>query len=152
MHDPYAQARGRALRDDGADTVLVHMLREWGRQWLRLRQAGFRFPDGSWHVDGWPSISVSGRIARQAEGASQVRHQQQYLEVYRGDALFVRRAMEGIREYPRHVIVLRYALRQSDRSAVKILHLRRDEHAILMADAHGYLRGRIEAMEKAEAI
>lgn len=152
MHDRYAQARGRALRDDGADSVLAHMLAEWGRQWLRMKQAGFRFPDGTWHIDGWPSISVSGRIQKQAEGASQIRHQQQYLEVYHGDALLVRRAMESMREYPRHVIVLRYGLRQSGREAAKILLIGRDEHATLMAAAHGYLQGRIDALERPDAL
>lgn len=137
----------RPFHRDGADSILVAMLEAWAIQYRRLLLGGRRFPDGSWHIDGWPSISINGRLQRQAEGASQVQSRQNFAEVYSEEALIMRRAMVGMAEAHWHIVVLIYVLHRSDRRAARELHLGRDPYRDLKIGAHAYLQGRLDALK-----
>lgn len=131
----------------GPDAIIGHLLRVWAREYRRILRGGIRYPDGSWHVDGWPPLSPSGKLKDEAEGASQGRIVQYFAEVYSLDALVMRQAMVGMPEDLRTVIILRYVVQEQAKACAESMDISRARYFQLLESAHSYLRGRLDASQ-----
>jgi hypothetical protein len=129
---------------DGPDGVLVHLLRLWAREYARIVRGGIRFADGTWHEDGWPRASISGKLKDAEQGETYTARRQNFAEVYSEDALLVRLAMVGMRPYLLEIIQWHYLVKPPAHRRAQALGISTKRYYELVAIAHGYLQGRID--------
>lgn len=137
----------RRLFQSAVDQTLVHSIRIWANDFIRIELGGKRGADGQWHTDGWPSISPAGRLSKQGEGFSQVQHAQHFAEVYRPDGWLIRRAMDRMPEALRLAMFTRYVYRAPPDVAAEYLQISRARFFQLLDGAHIYLRARLDGFE-----
>lgn len=137
-------AGGRNLVE-GSDAVLAHLLRLWSREYARIIRGGILFADGTWHEDGWPRASISGKLKDLGKGTAHTANAQTFAEVYTPDALLVRLAMIGMRPHLVEIIQWHYLVKPPSHRRAKELGISTARYYELVAIAHGYLQGRLDA-------
>lgn len=139
------RARAPESTAQSPDSITGHLLRTWAKEYRRILRGGIHYPDGTWHVDGWPPLSPAGKLKDEGEGLGQGEIRQYFAEVYSKDALDIRRAMVGMPEELRLVIILRYVVRKEAKVCADSMDISRARYFILLESAHSYLRGRLDA-------
>lgn len=123
------------------------MLRVWRTQYLRIHRGYRVLPDGTKHWDGWPTVTVMGKIRIDAEGAGQGVRGQSFPEVYTGPGLTIWRAMDGMPIAPREVLHAKWLAGEPVKIQAPILGLKIRTYWILLDNAYYYLAGRIERLD-----
>lgn len=101
---------------------------------------------GAWRgEDGWPARTVLGRIIDEGAGASHGGGSQRVFEVYHGDGLKIRRAIEGMPLGPRQVFVAHYLASGNATSKSAELGIKKSRYWSLLDAAYHYLAGHLEA-------
>ncbi len=125
------------------------MLRVWRVQYLRIHRGYKVLADGALHWDGWPTVTVMGKIRTDGEGAGQQgAHTQHFPEVYSKDGLLIWRALEGMPIAPREVLYAKWLSSEPVRVQARFLELPISRYWVLLDNAYYYVAGRIERFDQ----
>lgn len=110
--------RGRDADSQGHGVLAVidaihEMCVVYGIQMRRAKLGGYFNRDGSFHYDGAAPRSPADKIRKEGEGAATNQVTQHFAEVLTGEALLVRRALDGMPEHLRHAVDLHYIVPKS---------------------------------------
>lgn len=130
-------------------STLDPMCREWARQYRRIAQGGVVYPDGTFVVDGWPTVTLLGKLREERDGATQGRMSQHFAEVYRGDGLLIWLAMESMPLREREVLYARYLSRDLVRTQADELGISVAQYWSRLDCAYFFLAGRLDAHAQA---
>lgn len=127
-------------------SMIEPMCREWARQYRRIVQGGVVRADGVFEPDGWPTTTILGKLREERDGAGQGKVSQHFAEVYRGDGLLIRRAMERMPLAEREVLYARHLSRDLVRTQADVLGLSVAGYWSRLDRAYFFLAGRVDAM------
>jgi hypothetical protein len=122
---------------------VLSMCKTWARQKARVWLGGH-----GGHVDGWPPISMAGKLREELEGAGQGKIEQHFAEVLVGDALLVQRAIEDMPWSMRLVLHLHYLAMGNVKEKAAFAAVSRAHYWNLLGRAHARVAGFTEFGEK----
>jgi hypothetical protein len=119
------------------------MLRTWRAQTVRNWTGKREFPDGPPHTDGWPTVSLLGRIDQTWGGGPP---DQRWAEVYTGDGLHVWRALHDMPFQPRLVLYAKYLSSEPVKRQAHLLGISVSLYWSSLDCAYYFLAGRMAGM------
>lgn len=123
---------------------LTPMMTTWRAQTLRIWTGRREFSRGVAHVDGWPTVTLLGRIRNEGEGASSGGARgQHWPEVYLGDGLLIRRGIEGMPYQPKTVLYAKWLSHEPVREQARLIGVSTATYWSLLDCSYFYLAGRV---------
>jgi hypothetical protein len=141
--------RGRGVIEtvDNPMIWLRPMIKTWKTQYLRALLGYTVMPDGVKHIDGWPANSPMARVISQlpARTTYYPKTDQRVMEVFTGDGLRIRKAIEIMPYEPRLVFFANQLSLMPVRKQMRALKIVPGEYYRLLDKAHFWLAGRLSA-------